>query len=334
MKAWVLLAALFLGGLCCAALLPILKRLKAGQEILSYVAEHKGKSGTPTMGGLAFMAATGICCLFMLGQNNTLALLAFLVSLAYCFVGLLDDVIKLKYKRNEGLMAYQKIIVQLLVAIIVALFVYHNPYVGSKMVIPFTQNEVELGWWSVPLIIFVFLSVTNGVNLTDGLDGLASSVTICYLGITVLLITFFKNQALLAGETLVAAEYDGMIILLLIYIGALAAFMLFNCNPAYMFMGDTGSMALGGIVACGSIFTKMTLFIPIIGVMFVISCVTVLFQVSYFKATKGKRLFLMSPYHHHLQKKGLSEWRIGVIYCLATLIMGGVVLLFYRGGGV
>lgn len=331
MKVWVLLAALFIGGACCVAVLPILKRLKARQEILSYVAEHKGKAGTPTMGGAAFMAAAGICCLLMLGQNNSLALLAFLVSLAYCFVGLLDDVIKLKYKRNEGLMAYQKILVQLLVAVIVALFVYHNPYVGSKMVIPFTQKEIDLGWWSVPLIIFVFLAVTNGVNLTDGLDGLASSVTVCYLGVTVILITFFRQNALAMGETLTAAEYDGMITLLLIYIGALAAFMLFNCNPAYMFMGDTGSMALGGIVACGSIFTKMTLFIPIIGIAFVLSCVSVLLQVGYFKATKGKRLFLMSPYHHHLQKKGLSEWRIGVIYCLATLIAGGVVLLFYGG---
>lgn len=331
MKVWVLLVSLLIGGVCCAALLPLLRRLKAGQQILSYVTEHKGKSGTPTMGGIAFMAAAGICCAFTLRQNNSLALLAFFVSLAYCFIGLLDDVIKLKYKRNEGLMAYQKIIVQLLVAIIVALFVYNNPFIGSNMVIPFTQIEADLGWWSIPLIIFVFLSVTNGVNLTDGLDGLASSVTVCYLGVTAVLINFFKNEALATGQTLAAAEYDGMIALLLIYIGVLAAFKLFNCNPAYMFMGDTGSMALGGIVACSSIFTKMTLFIPIIGVVFVWSCVSVLLQVAYFKKTKGKRLFLMAPYHHHLQKKGLSEWRIGVLYCLATLITGGVVLLFYGG---
>lgn len=322
------LIAFGLGIVFCVLLLPLLKKLKAGQEILSYVQEHKHKSGTPTMGGLAFVFAGIFGYLLFFRHSGKLALIALAITVGYCIVGFLDDFVKVFFKRNLGLKASQKIIVQLAIAFIIAFFVYLDPLTQGGLEIPFTDKLFEVGWWMVPLVIIVFLSCTNGVNLTDGIDGLAGSSTATYLVAFALILQNKANELSVTGELTLSNEYGNIVVLCMAFSGALLAFLLFNCFPAKIFMGDTGSMALGAIVACVAVFTRFTLIIPLLGVMFVVSCLSVIIQVLYFKKTK-KRFFLMAPFHHHLQKKGWSETRITVVYSTITAIIGAILLLVW-----
>lgn len=312
----------------CAALLPLLRKAKAGQEILQYVTEHSAKQGTPTMGGIAFIIAIiASACIFCdLSLRPTIVILA--VFFAYGVVGFLDDFIKIKFKHNQGLRAYQKILIQLAIAVLVALYVYGDVAIGDKLRIPFSSTQIKIGWWIVPFVVFIYLACTNGVNLTDGLDGLASSTTVCFLAGMIVLLNRELASLESIGDTYAYKQTQDVITLCFVSIGALAAFLVFNVNNAKVFMGDTGSLALGALVACSAIFTRMSLFIPIVGLMFVVSCVSVIMQVAYFKITKGKRIFLMAPYHHHLQKRGLSETRICVIYCIVTLCITMLLLCF------
>lgn len=312
----------------CGMLLPLLKRLKAGQEILQYVTEHSSKQGTPTMGGIAFILAIALVSSIFCDWSNRATAVTIAVFFAYGVVGFLDDFIKIRYKRNMGLHAYQKILVQLAIAVLVALFVYADIAIGDRLRIPFTYRQVHIGFWIIPLVVFIYLACTNSVNLTDGIDGLATSTTICFLaGMIVLL-----NRELILlesiGDTYAYKQTQDLITLCFVSCGALAAFLLFNCNNALVFMGDTGSLALGAMVACIAIFTRMSLFIPIVGIMFVVSSVSVIMQVVYFKVTKGKRIFLMAPFHHHLQKKQWSETRICVLYSLVTVFITLILLSF------
>ena len=322
------LTAFAFGIVLCLALLPVLRKAKAGQEILQYVTEHSSKQGTPTMGGIAFIVAiVAAACIFCdLSLRPTLVILA--VFFAYGVVGFLDDFIKIKFQHNQGLRAYQKILIQLAIAVLVALYVYGDVAIGAKLRIPFSYIQVKIGFWIAPLVVFIYLACTNGVNLTDGLDGLAGSTTICFLaGMAVLLKRELVSLESL-GDTYAYAQTQDVITLCYIAIGALSAFLVFNVNNAKVFMGDTGSLALGALVACSAIFTRMSLFIPILGLMFVVSCASVIIQVAYFKLTKGKRVFLMAPYHHHLQKRGLSETRICIIYCAVTVCITMILLCF------
>lgn len=314
------LVAFIISLLLIILLLPLLRKAKAKQEILQYVQEHKQKSGTPTMGGISFIAAILVCgCIFCdLSQRSVAVALAVFVS--YGIVGFLDDFIKIHYKRNQGLFAYQKILFQLAIAFTVALFVHKQVGLGGKIRLPFCDLQLDVGFWIVPLVMFVYLACTNGVNLTDGIDGLATSTTICFLFGMILLLQ--KELASLdsSGDIYGYRQVEQIITLCYLSCGALLAFLIFNSYNAKVFMGDTGSLALGALVACVAIFTRMSLFIPILGVMFVVSCLSVIIQVAYFKISKGKRVFLMAPFHHHLQKKGWSEARICVVYCSVTIL--------------
>lgn len=310
----------------CGVTYAILKKTKAKQEILEYVTEHSSKSGTPTMGGIGFLLAFVLCSVFSIKNNAELAIFCIVVTCGFGIIGFLDDFIKIKFKRNLGLRAYQKILAQLLISVIVAVYVIKNPLIGGELKIPFANNSINILGWIFPLVIFIFLSCVNGVNLTDGLDGLASSVTLVYL-IFFCLLTYIEIQKLnYNGYSVMAREYENLLILGLIGAGVLTAFLVYNAFPAKMFMGDVGSLALGSLVACLSIFTRMSLYIPILGIVYVISCLSVILQVGFFKVSKGKRIFLMAPYHHHLQKKGLSEPRICMIYTAVTAVLGGVLV--------
>lgn len=328
MQALSFLVAFAVSLLLCGMLLPLLKRLKAGQEILQYVTEHSAKQGTPTMGGIAFILAIVCVSSIFCDWSNRATAVAIAVFVAYGIVGFLDDFIKVHYKHNMGLRAYQKIIVQLIIAVLVALFVYSEIAIGDKLRLPFTAKQVRIGFWIVPLVIFIYLACTNGVNLTDGLDGLASSTTVCFLAGMIALLNRELTMLEGVGDTYAYRQTQDLITLCYVSCGALVAFLLFNCNDAKVFMGDTGSLALGAMVACIAIFTRMSLFIPIVGIMFVVSCVSVIAQVVYFKVTKGKRIFLMAPYHHHLQKKKWSETRICVLYSVVTVCITLVLLCF------
>lgn len=297
-------------------MIPLLKRLKAGQPILKYVESHKDKSGTPTMGGLFFVISSVLVFFVFNGIKINSGLVAVIISVAYMIVGFLDDYIKIRLKQNEGLKAYQKIIFQLAIALISGIYAYRNGL--TQLNIPFTKLSVDFGVWTIPLVVFVFLAITNSVNLTDGLDGLASSVSLVYL-IFISILIYFQGNANFNGEILSLS---------LCFIGGILAFLLFNVNKAKVFMGDTGSLALGGLVGSISIFTNNTLIIPILGIAFVISSLSVIIQVLHYKRTK-KRVFLMAPYHHHLQLKGITEVKIGYIYSFVTVIMGTLLIICY-----
>jgi len=248
-----------------------------------------------------------------------------LVIIGYGITGFLDDFIKFKFKRNLGLKAYQKLLFQLAIAIIIALFVYKNEYLGGELIVPFTNKKINIGWWIIPLVIVVFLATTNSVNLTDGLDGLASSTTMCY-SLSIISLLFVLSSKLNITNTILLMEQQNLIILGSVVVGAMLCFLIYNCFPAKIFMGDTGSLALGAFVACVAIFTKLTLYIPIIGIMFVLSSLSVIIQVAYYKLTK-KRVFLMAPLHHHFEKKGVHEVRIVVVYSIITILVGFVCVM-------
>ena len=307
-------------------LIPALKKLKMGQPILSYVKEHEGKAGTPTMGGIFFLIGMGLTCLFFFKSDSKLAIISLSITAGYGIVGFLDDFIKVKFKKNLGLRAYQKIIFQLSLAIIASYFAYLN---STELVVPFINKTIDLGWFIIPFSIFVFLAVTNGVNLTDGLDGLASGTTFVYTAFFSVLIVYAGTVLNLSGRINQFNEYYNLAVLTLSCTGALLAFMFFNFYPAKIFMGDTGALALGGLLASLAVFTEFTLFVPIMGIMFMVSCISVIIQVLYFKVTKGKRVFLMAPYHHHLQHKGIAESKISIIYMIITALSCLLVVIFY-----
>ncbi len=292
-------------------LLPVLKRLKAGQYILGYVKEHASKSGTPTMGGLAFIAAIVICSLGFCGLGDTTTNLTLAITGGFGIVGFLDDFLKIYRKENEGLKPYQKIIFQLAIASIAATYCYTNGI--TSLEVPFSGGlSFDIGWGCIPFVIFVFIATVNCVNLTDGLDGLAGGTSLSYLLVFgIMLANLSDNRAFIA----------------LAAVGALAAFLLFNCNKACVFMGDTGSLALGGLISCISVFTGNALYIPVIGIMFAVSGISVIVQVIYYKRTR-RRVFLMAPVHHHFQMKGFTECKISYAYSLLTAVVGIICLIF------
>lgn len=304
-----------------------MKKQKAKQTILHYVEAHAKKQGTPTMGGIIFLFSLGIACACFLRGGSRLALVSLAVTLAYALLGFFDDFVKIKMKQNLGLRPYQKIIFQVIVATLIAVFVYLSPLVGTKIEIPFFHKSVDLKWGIIPFTIVVFLACTNAVNLTDGLDGLASLTTFIYMIMFVALILlgeFGTKTAINMGK---GTEMYSLIIFGVAVAGGLLAFLCFNAYPAKIFMGDTGSMALGAAVACIGIFSRSSLFIPLFGIMFVASALSVVIQVAYYKKTK-KRVFLMAPLHHHFEKKGIHETKIVAVYGIITLMVGlGTLLL-------
>jgi phospho-N-acetylmuramoyl-pentapeptide-transferase len=293
----------------------ILRRLKAGQQILHYVDFHAGKNGTPTMGGVIFIIPIALSLFFLRGDTPFCNILV-LASLGFALLGFLDDFIKIKTKNNLGLRAYQKIIGQGGIAALVSIFYYlANP--DGRIFLPFLNIFVELGIFMLPLAFVIIIAVTNSVNLTDGLDGLAGSVSFVYL-------VFLSALVLLVSNILPVPESLGIIKVAAITCGGLLCYLLFNSHRASVFMGDTGSLYLGSIIALTSLFSFLGFFLLVLGFMFVLSAASDIIQVLYFKATKGKRVFLMAPFHHHLEKKGMPESKIVMLYCAVTIIAGMV----------
>ncbi|MDE6442382.1 MAG: phospho-N-acetylmuramoyl-pentapeptide-transferase [Clostridia bacterium] len=292
-------------------ILPLLKRLKAGQYILGYVKEHKNKSGTPTMGGLAFITAIIAVSLCVLGVGDGRINLTLAITGGYTFVGFLDDYLKISHKENEGLKPYQKIIFQVAISAVAAAYCYVNKL--TTLHIPFFKSvSVDIGWGIIPLVIFIFIATVNCVNLTDGLDGLAGGTSTAYLFVFAVML---------------AMRGDAFAEICFIAVGAICAFLVLNVNKASIFMGDTGSLALGGLISCVSIFSGNSLYIPVLGIMFVISGISVIVQVIYYKRTR-RRVFLMAPIHHHFQMKGYSECKITYAYVTITALVGIICLLF------
>lgn len=308
------------------AVISIIRKLKAGQNILEYVDVHASKQGTPTMGGIIFIIGLIVCFFIIFDDNCRLSSILILVTLAYATLGFLDDFLKIKFRHNEGLKAYQKATGQFGIAIIVAFFVYNTELVSNSVLLPFGLGEINLGVWIIPFIVIFFLAVTNSVNLTDGLDGLAGGVSgIFFIGF-ILLINRIIDMGLLSNIHVL--EFQNISLVVASFIGCVLAFLCYNFHPAKVFMGDTGSLAIGGFVACVLTFTNTYLVVFLSGIMFVVNTVSVVMQVGYYKLTK-KRIFKMAPLHHHFEKCGAKETKVVFIYYAITLIGVALSMLIF-----
>ena len=296
-----------LSAVICPILIPFLRRLKFGQNIREEGPQaHLKKAGTPTMGGIAFLAGIVLTSMFFIKDYPRIIPILF-VTVGFGCVGFLDDYIKVVMKRSEGLKPMQKLIAQFLISAVFFYYIVTNEAIGTSMIIPFTGTEIDIPiYFFVPLFFIIILGTDNGVNLTDGIDGLCTSVTI-------LVAIFFTVVSI--GEKSGIEPITGAVV------GSLIGFLMFNVHPAKVFMGDTGSLALGGFVASVAFMLKMPLFIIIVGFVYLVETLSVMLQVTYFKLTNGKRLFKMSPIHHHFELCGWSENKIDIVFSVVTALL-------------
>ena len=292
----------------CPIVIPILKKMKFGQYIREVGPKsHQSKTGTPTMGGMIILAGVIVTSLiFMIVEKNTKIAPVLFMTVGFGLIGFIDDYIKVVKKRNLGLTEIQKFSLQVVVTAVFC--VYMIKYIGTSTIIPFTGGyEITMPTWL--FVIFLFIAVigtVNGANFTDGLDGLASSVTL-------IVAVFFTVVSIGTGSGI--EPVTGAVV------GGLMGFLLFNVYPARVFMGDTGSLALGGFVAGAAYMMQMPLFILLIGLIYLVEVLSVMIQVTYFKATHGKRIFKMAPIHHHFELCGWSETRIVAVFSVITAVM-------------
>ena len=286
-------------------IIPMLTKLKFGQNIRKEGPQsHLKKAGTPTIGGLIFIISTLIVVLVMRFSPTDEAMIALYSLVAFGFIGFLDDILKILKKDNEGLKAWQKML--LLVIFSTAIAVYGHVNLGTSLRIPFINTRIPLGLLYVPFVIVYYAGATNAVNLTDGLDGLASTVSI-------LVLTFFGVVSFTMG-------HESLSIFSVILAGALLGFLKFNAYPAKVFMGDTGSLAIGGAIATIALILELPLILFIVGGIYVFETISVILQVSSYKL-RGKRLFKMAPIHHHFEQIGWSETKIVTIFSVITVVL-------------
>lgn len=301
-----------------------LYKLKFGQSILIYVEKHKQKGGTATMGGIIFLISSIVGYFIFFAKNNVLGTTIILSFLFFGILGFLDDFIKIKFKQNEGLKPYQKIIGQFGISIILAIFIYNSELVGSICNIPFSSKTIDFGYWIIPFVIFIYLAIVNSVNLIDGLDGLCGGVSSVVL-IVMCIVVFLASVGI--DNDILVAEYQNIVIVCMGIAGSLLGFLCFNSYPAKVFMGDTGSLALGGAIASVTILSRNYFLIIIVGFMFVLTTMSVILQVASFKLTH-KRIFKMSPIHHHFEQS-THETKVVAIYIIVTIAIGILTIGLY-----
>jgi len=294
-------------------LIPFLRRVKAGQtERDDGPQSHLGKTGTPNMGGLMIMLGLVVGGLIMAGRCPEV-IPVLILTIGFGLVGFIDDYLKVVKKKSDGLSVKQKMALQIVIALLFALYVTKVNAIPLAMKVPFLAGAyLDLGILNIPALLFIAVATVNGTNFTDGVDGLASCVTVA----TAL---FFTIAAVFAGSGASAA--GGAMI------GALLGFLLYNAYPAKVFMGDTGSLALGGFVTAMAYLLQLPLFIPIVGFIYFIEVVSVIMQVGYFKMTHGKRIFRMAPIHHHFELGGWSEVRVVAVFTVTTVVLSAFALL-------
>lgn len=307
-------------------IIKIMSKLKAKQTVLGYVKQHEQKNGTPTMGGFIFLIPAFV---FGIVEFKGLSLVAVAISFGFCVLGFLDDFIKIRFSRNLGLKPYQKIVGQLGLSVVAGYFVYKYPGVGSSINVPFLSGQLDLKWGIIPFVALVYIATTNSVNLTDGLDGLAGYTSVAYFLWFALVIYFIYDDAQKAGDIEYAEEILSLGVFCVSMLGGLLGYLVYNGYPAKIMMGDTGSLALGASCASVAVFSKNPLLIVTSGIMFVLSSISVILQVLFFKLTK-KRIFLMAPFHHHLEMKGMHESKIVTLYFVISMVGGALTLIFAR----
>lgn len=292
--------------------IPFLRRLKVGQTERKELESHLKKNGTPTMGGIMILASIVITSLFYVKDYPKIVPILFM-TVGFGVIGFLDDYLKVVLRRSDGLLAWQKMILQIIVTGVFAVYMVKYSGISLTMLIPFSGGKyLDLGWLAVPVLFFAVVGTVNGTNFTDGLDGLASSVT-------VMVATFFSVVAI--------GTNAGIAPVTCAVVGALLGFLLFNVYPASVFMGDTGSLALGGFVVSTAYMMQMPLFILIVGLIYLVEVLSVIIQVTYFKATGGKRIFRMAPIHHHFELGGWSETRVVAVFSITTALLCMIALL-------
>ena len=303
-------------GVCvilCPILIPFLRKLKFGQYIREEGPQsHQKKSGTPTMGGIVIVLSIAITSLIYINKYPDIIPVLF-ATIGFGIIGFMDDYIKVVMKRSMGLRAWQKLVGQVLVTAILCYYLLNFTEIGTLMLIPFSGGKyVDLHYLFIPSFFVVVLGTVNGSNFTDGLDGLESSVT-------VLIATFFTVVAI--GMKSGISPITGAVA------GSLLAFLVYNVYPAKVFMGDTGSLALGGFVAATAYMLNMPLFILIVALVYLVEVLSVMLQVSFFKLTGGKRIFKMAPIHHHFELMGWSETRVVAVFSIITTILCLIALM-------
>lgn len=286
--------------------IPFLRKLKVGQTERKELESHLKKNGTPTMGGIMILASIIITSLFYVKDYPKIIPILFM-TVGFGVIGFLDDYLKVVLRRSDGLLAWQKMILQIIVTGVFAVYMVKYSGVALTMLIPFSGGKyLDLGWLAIPVLFFAVVGTVNGTNFTDGLDGLASSVTI-------MVATFFSVVAI--------GTNAGIAPITCAVVGALLGFLLFNVYPASVFMGDTGSLALGGFVAATAYMLQMPLFILLVGLIYLVEVLSVIIQVSFFKITHGKRIFKMAPIHHHFELSGWSETRVVAVFSIITALL-------------
>lgn len=301
------LIALFLG----PVVIPILRRLKVGQSIREEGPKsHFGKTGTPTMGGIIIISAILVAVLTSrLFKAEVWAVIFFMIG--FGAIGFIDDYIKVVLKRNLGLRAYQKIIGQLIFSVLLAWYGSKYSAMGTTLIIPYVNVRIDLGVLYIPFITFFTVGMVNAVNLTDGLDGLNTGVTLIVMSAFSLIAnSLIDENKIYEGISLVSAAVSG----------ACLGFLKHNANPAKVFMGDTGSLALGGAVAAVAVLSNTVLFIPIIGGIYFAEALSVIIQVLHYKRTK-RRVFKMAPIHHHFEMCGWKETKVVGVFWVVTVVL-------------
>ncbi|MCR5233135.1 MAG: phospho-N-acetylmuramoyl-pentapeptide-transferase [Lachnospiraceae bacterium] len=304
---WAVIIAFALTAFMGPFVIPYLRKLKVGQTVRDDGPEsHLKKNGTPTMGGVMIIGGMLITSLLYVKKYPDV-IPVLLMTVGFGLIGFIDDYIKVVLKRSMGLKAYQKLILQFIVTAVFAFYMINVAGVSLELVIPFAGGETyDISWLAIPLMFLATLGTVNGSNFTDGLDGLASSVT-------AVIAAFFGVIAYMEGQGVAVAAFA--------LVGALLGFLLFNVHPASVFMGDTGSLALGGFVVAVAYMLKMPIFILIVAFIYFAEVLSVIIQVSYFKMTGGKRVFKMAPIHHHFELCGWSETRVVAVFTIITILL-------------
>jgi len=305
--------------------IPMLRRLKFGQQVRDDGPKtHLKKSGTPTMGGIIFLIPICLVSLVLSKGNLDFILVAILVMLGFGLIGFLDDYIKIAMRRSLGLKAYQKLLAQITIGVILSYYAYSH--LGSSVIIPFISLEWDVGVMYIPLLTFIIVGTVNSVNLNDGLDGLASGVTLIVAATLSIMAAYLSSVLQKQGLEYISVNYNNLMIFAGAVTGGCLGFLRFNAYPARVFMGDTGSMGLGGAVVALAVLLKLPLFLPIIGGVYMAESLSVIIQVASYKLT-GKRVFRMSPLHHHFELTGMSEPRVVTMFMIAATLLCLIGLL-------
>ena len=322
---WTVLAAFAMAMVLGPIVIPWLKKMKFGKEIYDLGPQsHKKKQGTPQMGGIIFAVPAIIAALaFSYGDARwDFLLIALLSALGFGMIGFVDDFIKIRFHRAEGLTPKQKLAPQIVLAVGLSVWVYLNPKIGPALTVPFFNVEWNLGWFYIPVMVFVLVGTVNSANLLDGLDGLLGGCGLFdFATMALICVAMAAANPAEADNLLNVAIFAGAMV------GALLGFLRYNSHPARVFMGDVGSFFIGGALVGMTLVTRLSLLLPIIALAMVMSSVSDLIQFAYFRATHGKRFFKMAPLHHHFELSGMPETRIVAMYYIVTAMLCLISLL-------